>query len=170
MQVSLKCEIDGDPTSHATWFKDEIPSSLSSSPSFASSLSSSLLLPSRSSLESSDEEEEDDGEEGIKSKLLNRNEDERINNNLKGGKKTIPIALPSPGGIYTIESAKVSDTGWYRCSVDYEFGSFSSYSYYLHIRCKLYSQYFSYYFCQLFVSFFLFLILSLPSFLFSITL
>lgn len=129
MPVSLKCVIDADPTSHAIWYKDEVPS-IPSSPSFASSLSSSLSHRAGSSLEQ-DEEDEDD----IKS-ALNRNEDERINNNLKGGRKTIPIALPSPGGIYTIESAKVSDTGWYRCSVDYEFGSFSSYSYYLHIRCK----------------------------------
>ena len=88
-------------------------------------------------MESSDGDEEDEEMEEEEIKELNRNEDERINNNLKGGKKTIPIALPSPGGIYTIPAAKVSDTGWYRCSVDYEFGSFSSYSYYLHIRCKL---------------------------------
>lgn len=142
MPVSLKCVIDADPTSQATWFKDEsVPSPISSpsfaspisSPSFASSLSASLSQGrERSSFESAEDDEE---EEGMK-KRMNKNEDERINNNLKGGKKTIPIPLPSPGGVYTIPAAKISDTGWYRCSVDYEFGSFSSYSYYLHIRCK----------------------------------
>jgi hypothetical protein len=40
-------------------------------------------------------------------------------------------------GSFTIISAKVSDSGWYRCVTDQaDFGHFASFGYFLNVRCK----------------------------------
>jgi len=40
-------------------------------------------------------------------------------------------------GSFTIISAKVTDSGWYRCVTDHEFGHFTSFGYFLNIRSAL---------------------------------
>lgn len=142
MSVSLKCEIDANPWSPPKWIKDggtgggefslnSLPSASQSSAggSSASSLSSSGgVNQSKNSYSSQSLSPEE-----IKS-LRNQSSGPA---SLTSSSKLLRSSLfESETGVITIPSAKISDTGWYRCTTDHEFGHFTSNAYYLNIRCK----------------------------------
>jgi len=72
-----------------------------------------------------------------------------IDANPKSQVRWVRDAVPSEievesqsNGTLSFESITVSDSGWYRCTTEHEFGRFASFGYFLNVRSKSLKLYF----------------------------
>lgn len=66
-----------------------------------------------------------------------------IDSNPKSLPKWVRDAVPSEvdvesqsNGVLSFPSISVTDSGWYRCTTEHEFGHFASFGYFLNVRSK----------------------------------